>query len=111
MTTETAQTVKLTRAEAAYAHLASFQRGDLVDVGGRRFFLPGTITTTQRPGATLEDAYVVVTGTASTNRTRQTVRVSDLMAGDRTIASLDDAKAGRTQYFDAATWAMQNPEA
>ena len=36
------------RAEAAYAHLASFQRGDTVDVGGRAFFQPGTVTIPQQ---------------------------------------------------------------
>jgi hypothetical protein len=46
MTTDTS----LSRAEAAYAHLASFQLGDKVDVGGRSFYQPGTVTTAQQDG-------------------------------------------------------------
>jgi hypothetical protein len=108
MTTTT--TVRLTRAEAAYAHLASFQRGDTVDITGRRFYMPGIVTQPQQPGATIEDAFVVVSGTPATNGARQTVRVRDLLSGDRTITTWDDAKAGNVRYFDAAGYAAQNPE-
>src|ERR1700733_7860199 len=107
MTTTT--DTKLTRAEAAYAHLASFQRGDLVDVGGRRFFLPGIVTTTQQHDfADINRVYLIVTSSRGLD---VRVTVGELVSGQRTVASLDDAKAGRTPHFDAATWAMQNPEA
>jgi hypothetical protein len=124
MTTTT--DTKLTRAEAAYAHLASFQRGDTVDVGGRGFFLRGTVAVPQKrdfgdfPGAVgLNGAYVIVTGDATvpggtgnwrTEPIDVKVTVASLLSGKHTIASVADAKAGRTPYFDAATWAMQNPE-
>lgn len=105
---------KLTRAEAAYAHLASFQRGDTVDVGGRSFFMPGTVTIPiakpMQDVPVLEDAYVIVSGTAATNGARQAVRAGDLLSGDRTITSRADAKAGNVRYFDAAGYAQQNPE-
>ena len=100
----TAMTEVPARAEAAYAHLASFQRGDTVSVIGHRVFTPGTVTVPQQDGAALEDAYVIVTGTSATNGARQTVRVSDLLSGDLTITSWTEL----VQYFDAATWVMQN---
>lgn len=104
MTTTAADTGQLTRAEAAYAHLASFQRGDTVSVIGHRIFVPGTIAVPQQDGDTLEDAYVVVAGTSATNGARQTVRVSDLLSGDRTITSWTDL----VRYFDEASYAAQS---
>ena len=101
---DTATDTRPTPAEAAYAHLASFQRGEQVSVIGHRIFVPGTITVPQQDADTLEDACVVVTGTSATNRNRQTVRVSDLLSGDRTITRWTET----VQYFDAATWAMRN---
>ena len=47
----TATDTKLTLAEAAYAHLASFQRGDTATVTGKAWALPEgpvTVTTPQR---------------------------------------------------------------
>ncbi len=103
----TTTTATLTRAEDAYAHLASFQRGDQVDVGGRSFFQPGTVTTPQQHDhSDINRAYLVVTGCGVETR----VTVGSLLSGKHTITSLDDAKAGRTRYFDPAGYAMQNPE-
>jgi hypothetical protein len=95
----------LTRAEAAYAHLAAFQRGDMVSVIGRRLFMPGTVIVPQQDGCALEDAYVIVTGTPATNGA-QTVRVSDMLSGDMTITRWTEL----VQHFDEASYAAQNPE-
>jgi hypothetical protein len=110
----------LTREEAAYAHLASFQRGDVVDVGGRAFFLPGTVTTAQQDASRITSAYVMVTGTATgpdgnggwrPEPVDVKVTVVSLLSGKHTITSRDDAKAGNVRYFDPAGYAAQNPEA
>jgi hypothetical protein len=115
----TTATTELTRAEAAYAHLASFKRGDKVDVGGRRFFLPGTVTTPQQDAHRITSAYLVVTGDSTvpdgsggwrTEPTMVTVTVASLLSGRHTITTLDDAKAGNVRYFDPAGYAGQNPE-
>ena len=107
MTTTTEAPATLTRAEAAYAHLASFQRGDEVDVGGRRFFQPGTVTIAQQHDhADLNRAALVVEGCGVVTR----VSVASLLSGRYTITSRADARAGNVRYFDAATWAMRNPE-
>jgi len=104
---------KLTRAEAAYAHLASFKRGDTVDVGGRSFFQPGTVTAPQKTGERpecarrIECAYLTVEGCGVETR----VTVTSLLSGKHTITSRADAKAGNVRYFDAAGYAHQNPEA
>jgi len=104
----------LTREEAAYAHLASFQRGDVVDVGGRAFFLPGIVTTAQQDARRITSAYLVVTGTRHDGDESRTVEVkvtvASLMTGRHTITRLDDAKAGNIRYFDPAGYAAQNPE-
>ena len=103
----TTATATLTRAEDAYAHLASLQRGDTVDVGGRSFFQPGTVTTPQQHDhSDINRAYLIVTGCGVETR----VTVGSLLAGQHTITSLDDAKAGNVRYFDAAGYATQNPE-
>jgi hypothetical protein len=96
-----ADTATPIRAESAYAHLASFRRGDLVDVGGRAFFLPGTVTAT-----CIENGWLTVTGDNDWIR----VTVADLLSGKHTITLLADAKAGNVRYFDAADYAIQNPE-
>ncbi len=103
-------TAILTRAEAAYAHLASFQRGDTVDVAGDRFFMPGIVTQPQQDGPTIEDAYLVVSGTPATNGARQKVYVRDLLHAARTITTWADAATGNVRYFDQAGYAAQNPE-
>lgn len=105
--TITATTAQLTRAEAAYAHLASFQRGDVVDIGGRSFFQPGTVDLAQRcDGDDIGRAWVGVSGCGVLTR----VTVASLLSGKHTITGLDDAKAGNVRYFDPAGYAMQNPE-
>lgn len=106
MTTTT--DTKLTRAEDAYAHLASFQRGDTVDVGGRSFFQPGTVTTVQQHDwSDINRACLIVTGCGVETK----VTVGALLSGRYTITSLADAKAGNTRYFDEAGYAMQNGQA
>jgi hypothetical protein len=100
----TAETAGLTRAEDAYAHLASFQRGDQVDVAGPGYFLPGIVDTPQQDaGSDLTLAYLFVSGCGH----RVPVTVASLLRG-RTITSLDDAKAGNVRYFDEAGYAAQN---
>lgn len=80
MTTATAADTSLTRAEDAYLHLASFQRGDLVDVNGQ----PGTVTTAQQHYTSrLERAFLVVDGCG----TRTRVSVASLLAGIHVITS------------------------
>jgi len=119
MTTTT--DLKLTRAEAAYVHLASFQRGQQVIVSGRRFSFEGTVTTAQQHDwSDINRAYLVVTGDETipdgsggwrTQPTDVTVTVGLMLSGRAlTVASRDDAAAGRWSYFDAAAWAMRNPE-
>jgi len=107
MTTTTG--TKLMRAEAAYAHLASFQLGDKVHVGGRAMRYPlGTVTTPQQHDfSDINRAYLIVTGCGVETR----VTVGSLMAGHHTITSRADAKAGNVRYFDAAGYATQNGEA
>ena len=54
---------QLTRAEEAYAHLASFQRVDVVDLAGEEFFQPGTVDLAQQhDGDDITAAYVLVRG-------------------------------------------------
>ncbi len=103
MTTVTAQ---LTRPEAAYAHLASFQRGDQVDVGGRAFFQPGRVIYPQQPARSMEEAYLMVEGCGIQTH----VTVKSLLSGEFTITSRTDAAAGEVRYFDPVGYAMQNPE-
>jgi hypothetical protein len=100
-------TDKLTRAEAAYAHLASFQRGDKVDVGGRSWFQPGIVTTAQQDGGSIEGAYLMVEGCGVQTK----VTVASLLSGKFTITSLAGARDGGTRYFDEAGYAMQNEAA
>lgn len=96
--------VTLTRAEAAYAHLASFQHGDQVDVGGRAFFQPGTVTTQQQDSdCCYAHAYLIVTGCGAETR----VTVGSLLSGEFTITSRAGAAAGKVRYFDPAGYAAQ----
>lgn len=98
--TATAADTKLTRAEAAYAHLASFQRGERVIVTGRAYAYEGTVTTTQRHDfADINRVYLTV----SNGRTEIQVTVGQLLAG-RAITSRADVEAGRIHHFDAARY-------
>jgi hypothetical protein len=90
------ETAELTREEAAYAHLASFAKGDIVDVDGRNWFQPGTVIRAQRDGRTLEDAFLLVSGCGIVT----SVRVRDLLSSKFTITSQADAKAGNVRHFD-----------
>ena len=82
--TETAQAGQLTRAEEAYALLASFQRGDVVDVAGRSFFQPGTVTTAQQHDhADINRAYLI----ATVNGAEIRVTVGSLLSGWHTITA------------------------
>ena len=79
--TEAAQ---LTRAEAAYAHLASFRRDDRVDVGCRygAFHRPGSVTTPQQHDhADINRAYLV----ASIDGAEVRITVGSLLSGRHTI--------------------------
>jgi hypothetical protein len=112
--------VRLTRAEAAYAHLASFAKGDQVIVTGRSYALEGTVTIPQQDARDMRRAWLIVTGTGTfedgqggwEQRPVECVITVDKMLAGRclTLATDADAAAGSWQYFDAATWAMQNPE-
>ena len=96
---------KLTRAEDAYAHLASFMLGDKVDVGGRSWFQPGTVTDAQQDnGEDIRHAYLVVAGCGVTTK----ITVGALLAGQFTITSEADARDGKVRYFDAVGYAAQN---
>lgn len=118
MTATTEAPATLTRAEAAYAHLASFQRGQHVIVSGRRFAFEGTVTTTQRHDfADINRVHLIVTGDATVPdgdgwqkvQTEVKVTVGRMLSGQCfTVATTADAGAGNWQYFDAATWAMRN---
>jgi len=79
MTTATAQ---LTRAEDAYAHLASFQRGDLVNIQGRTIAFPAVVITPQQHDwSDINSAYLIVSNEGTTVR----VSVGSLLAGRHTI--------------------------
>ena len=118
--TATEAPATLTRAEAAYAHLATFQRGDRVVVTGRGYALEGTVTRPQQDARRISRAYLIVTGTGNYPDGRGgwvkttvecVITVSRMLSGRcLTLATLADAAAGNWQHFDAATWAMQNPE-
>ena len=91
MTTTTPDT-KLTRAEAAYAHLASFQRGDKVNVGGKAWVLPvnGTATVTlaqQHDFAHIGRSYLIVTDECGAGFR---VTVSNILSGRFTITLAED---------------------
>ena len=75
---------RLTRAEEAYAHLASFKRGDQVNVAGRSFSQPGTVTTTQQHDhADINRAYLIATVSGAEIR----VTVGTLLSGWHTITA------------------------
>jgi hypothetical protein len=98
--TETA----LTREEDAYAHLASFQSGDVVDVSGPRFFQPGIVTQAQvSPDGDMSRAHLFVGGCG----VRTVVALAGLLSGEYRITALADARAGKTRYFDAVSYAAQ----
>lgn len=86
----TATDTKLTRAEDAYAHLASFQRGDTVEVTGKAWVLPvdGTATVTltqQHDFSHILRSYLIVTDECGAGFR---VTVSNLLSGRFTITLL-----------------------
>jgi hypothetical protein len=107
MASTNAPETTLTRAEEAYAHLASFKRGDVVDVAGDEFFQPGIVDQAQQhDGDDIASAYVLVTGCGTTTR----VTVASLLDG-LTLTLQNEAARGNVRYFDAAGYATQNPQA
>jgi hypothetical protein len=101
----TAETTRLTRAEDAYAHLASFQRGQRVTVSGPRFYQEGIVTFPLREdGPQIEHTFLLVEG----DGVLTSIMPLLLTAGRYTITSLADAKAGNVRYFDEAGYAAQN---
>lgn len=99
-------TAQLTRAEDAYAHLASFQRGDAVDVAGEEFFMPGVITGPQRnDGDDLTAAYVTIGGDGAQTR----ISVASLLDG-MTVTLQNEVARGNVRYFDQAGYAAQHGE-
>ena len=116
MTTTTG--TQLTRTEAAYAHLAAFQAGDLVNLAGPRFYMPGVITVPQRigePSHAVDDTYVIVDADpaefgVSRLDLRRVVRVRHLLSGQYTITLQAERATGNVRYFDEHGYAAQNPE-
>ena len=85
--TAAAATTTLTRAEDAYLHLASFQRGDKVTVTGKAWVLPsgGTATVTliqQHDFSHIGRSYLIVTDDCGAGFR---VTVSNLLSGRYTI--------------------------
>jgi hypothetical protein len=79
----TTATAKLTRHEAAYAHLASFRLGDEVHVGGRAFDLSGTVTLPQQHDhADISRSYLIVASPSGETR----VTVGLLACGQAALA-------------------------
>lgn len=98
----TAATAALTRAEDAYAHLASFQCGDLVNVQGRQIAFPAVVMTPQRHDwSDINRAYLVV----SNEGTEVRITVGTLLAGQHAITHRADA--GNVRYFDRARYVAQ----
>jgi hypothetical protein len=99
----------LARAEAAYAHLASFKAGEKVMVTGQGFAVEGTVTTPRQDGGRdILGAYLIVTGAGMNT----TITVASMVSGRRfAIAAKRDARAGRWRYFDEAGFAAQNGDA
>ena len=78
-------TAQLTRAEEAYAHLASFKHRDLVTVGGRCElpFTAGVITPQKHDHADINRAYLVVASNGKAAR----ITVASLLSGRYTITA------------------------
>jgi len=90
---------KLTRAEDAYAHLASFQRGDSVEVSGRRISFPAVVMTPQQHDhADINRCHLAV----SSNGSEVRITVGLLLAGQYAITPASE-RAG-VRYFDTARY-------
>lgn len=113
--------VKLTRAEAAYAHLAAFGEGQPVIVTGRAYSLQGTVTQAQRDGVNLRRSYLTVEGPGTfpdgnggwAQRPVRAVITVAMMLGGKclTVATREDAAAGTWRYFDEHGYAAQTGKA
>jgi hypothetical protein len=97
-TTDTA----LTRSEDAYAHLASFQLGDSVEVQGREISFPAVVMTPQHDHADINRCHLVV----SSNGTEVRITVGLLLAGQYAITLASERASVR--YFDIARYWVQN---
>jgi hypothetical protein len=96
---------KLTRAEDAYAHLASFQRGDTVDIEARGICYPAVVMVPQQHDyADINRTHLIV----SSNGTTIWITIGLLLAGQYRITLRTEA--GNVRYFDRAGYAAQNPE-
>ena len=103
----TTATATLTRIEAAYLHLASFERGDLVDIEGRQVRYQAVVMVPQQgapPATHAGMRYARLT--ASSNGTEVEISVGALLDGQNTITRRGDS----VRYFDLAGYEMQNPE-
>lgn len=107
-----AQAASLTRAEAAYDHLASFKLGDRVAVKTPQRVQYGNVTGSSGTWVAPDDAYLTVTWHPSAARDGGAVRVTvdTLLTGEHCIAAEADAAAGNWPCFDANAWAIRNQE-
>lgn len=98
----TTATATLTRAEDAYAHLAGFRRGDLVNVQGRQIAYPAVVMTPQQHDwSDINRACLVV----SNEGTEVRITVGTLLAGQHAITHR--AEPGNVRYFDRARYVAQ----
>jgi hypothetical protein len=100
VTTTTATEVSVT-AEAAYAHLASFRRGERVVIGGRNFYSEAVVTAPQCDvGPSIERACLIATDLLHPEvQTRVTIHL--LLTGARYIEHDDGRKwDGSVTRFD-----------
>jgi hypothetical protein len=111
---------QLTREEAAYAHLASFARGQRVIVAGRGFCHDGTVTTAQQDGGDIKRAFVVVSrhprnalaaGDGRPDTAEVRVTVASMLSGPcLTVISEADAATRNWPYFAPASLATRSGE-
>src|ERR1039457_3889048 len=99
----TAADTSLSRADAAYAHLASFQHVQPVEVQGREISFPAVVMTPQQHDhADINRSHLIV----SSNGTEVRITVGLLLAGQYAI-TLASERAG-VRYFDTARYWRQN---
>ena len=104
---------KLTRAEAAYAHLASFAKGERVVIGGHTLHSSEAVIkhpqTFPDNSAAIEGAYLVaaVSGIGGEGGWAE-ISVADLLAGQHVEHDGEHQWNGNLTCFDAAGYAAQN---
>jgi hypothetical protein len=92
---------QLTRAEDAYAHLASFHRGQLVDIQGRQVGYRAVVMVPQQHDhADINRTHLTV----SNEGTEIRITVGTLLAGQHAIRPAGDK--GDFRYFDARRYAV-----